>query len=398
MGRWRKIQKKLIEKSIHGEKLDIIQENISKGRVHGTIYYKKGIRYSRGILLVHAFTLNRHGMGVLAERLAEYGFFCLSIDLPSHFLNLTKFTFGELTETITEGVLLIKNHFGIRRVAVIGHSIGAIGSLFSNAGYNIDIEKNLYSIWEKLREMIYNQAILMKKDKDSSEIIALNAKIDSSYTKLKELILYSLKKGIQEHSNVACYILLALPVNVKGAIPAMSILKKLSHRWVKKVFENVWHNRLVKQFYKEGNPVGYTPENKEEYFYWGFFKTKDTSEFLNFFLNMKEPIDFLTLIEQLIKFKHKDKMVSFFEYYQKKYLLLKPKMFIYGTKDLFLKPFLPFRKKRLERFYESCGNAEIHHGAFSHVMTNNPKQRFAAVVLKNDKVTELIIRFLDRNL
>ena len=89
MSRWSKIQKELIEKTIHGEKLGIIQENISSGRIHGTIYYKKGIRPSRGILLVHGFSGNRYGMGVLAERLAEYGFFCLSIDLPSHFLNLT---------------------------------------------------------------------------------------------------------------------------------------------------------------------------------------------------------------------------------------------------------------------------------------------------------------------
>ncbi len=398
MSRWRKIQRELIEKSIHGEKLDIIQENISNGRITGTYYYKKGTRPSRGILLVHGFSGNRYGMSVLAERLAELGFFCLSIDLPSHFLNITRFTLGELSETITEGVLLIKNHFNIGRMAVIGHSIGAVGALFSNAGYNVAIEKNIYSIWEKIRTIIVDEAKLIIKSKDRNKIMELSNKIDSLYTGLKQLILYSLKKGIQEHSNVTCYVFLAPPTNCKSVIPALSLLKKLKHRTAKIVFENMYHKPAVKQIYKEGNLSGYVPENKKEYIYWQFFKTKDSAGFLDYFLNMKEPIDFLTLVEQVIKLRHKDDMISFFEYYQKKYLLSKPKLFIYGTGDFYLKPFIPSVKRRLENFYESCGNAEIHHGAFSHVMMNNPRQQLAAVAVKNDKVTEMIIRFLYKHM
>jgi esterase/lipase len=184
MGRWKKIQKELIQKALRGEKVDIVQENYSSGRVHGTIYYKKGVSSSRGILLVHGFSGNRYGMGILAERLAEYGFFCLSIDLPSHFLNLTRFTLGELSETITDGVLVLKNHFGIPRIAVIGHSMGAIGSLFSNAGYNTTIENSSFLLWEKMRLLIDEEAELIKNNKDHNKIIELTNKIDSLYTEL----------------------------------------------------------------------------------------------------------------------------------------------------------------------------------------------------------------------
>ena len=113
---------------------------------------------------------------------------------------------------------------------------------------------------------------------------------------------------------------------------------------------------------------------------------------------MKEPKDYMELIEDLAKFKEQENKINFFEYYQKKYLLAKPKIFIYGKRDLYLKPFLPFSRGRLEKFYESCGNAEIHYGNFSHVMMNDPKQQLAIIALKSDKVTKLIIQFLDKHL
>jgi hypothetical protein len=59
MDRWKTIQKQLMEKAVHGEKIDIIQEDISQNRIHGTIYYKKGITISKGILLVHGISGNR---------------------------------------------------------------------------------------------------------------------------------------------------------------------------------------------------------------------------------------------------------------------------------------------------------------------------------------------------
>jgi hypothetical protein len=397
MSKWRDIQKGLIEKSIHNEKLDIIEEDISIGRIQGTIYYKKNTTPTKGILLVHGVSRNRYSMGILAERLAEYGFFCLSIDLPSHYLNLNTFTLGELSETVTEGVLLLKTRYGMNRVAVIGHSIGAIGCLFSNAGYNIEIEQNIFSLWKKLSELIDKEEKLLLADENSSYLISINEEIKVVYSELKNLILISLKKGIQEHANVSCYVFLAPPDNCKTALPAVSLLKRLNHKWIKKIIETLFHNPQVKRIYRDGNPVGFVPENKDEYTYWQFFKTTNDAEFVKYLADMKEPADFLTLVEGLSRFQHKDDSVKFFEYYKNKYLLAKPKLFIYGMRDLFLRPFMPFAARRLEKFYESCGNAEIHRESFSHVMMNNPKQQFSTLAIDNDKVTELIIKFLDKN-
>lgn len=399
MGRWEKIQEELIKKAVHGEKSDIIQEDISRGRIYGTTYYKKGTKPVKGVLLIHGISGNRHGMAILGQRLASYGFFCLAIDLPTHFVNTTNFSVGELSETITEGVLLLKNTFSMKRVAVVGHSIGAIGALFSSAGYTIKIEKALYTLWQTLVELLEKQAKLIQaKGPEAKEVLQINTQIEALYTQLKQLILESLKKGMQEHAEVPCYILLAPPLNCKSAIPGMSILRQLPQKWAKTIFEAIFHKPAVKQIYKEGNPVGYVPEDKEGYVYWQFFKIPDSKEFLTYFMSMKEPADFLTLVEQIVKFRHKDNMVSFFQYYQKKYLLAKPKLFIYGSGDLYLKPFLPFQKKRIEQFYESCGNAEIYHGNFTHIMMDNPSQQMTAIAFKNEEVTKRIIQFLDANL
>jgi len=397
MVKWREIQKDLIEKSIHNEKSNIFEENISSGKIYGTVYYKNGTKPVRGILLVHGFSRNRYSMSILAKRLAEYGFFCLSIDMPEHFLNSTTFSMGELSETITEGVLFIKKNFGIDRISIIGHSVGAVGCLFSNAGYNIQIENNIFSMWEKLSTLIDKEEKLISADINSKDLITLNSEIELQYTKLKELILISLKKGIQEHANVSCYIFLAPPGNVKKSIPALSLLNKLNHKWKKGIFEKLLHDPQVKRIYNEGNVVGYVPENKKEYIYWQFFKIKDSSEFMEYMLNVKEPKDFLTVVEDLARFRHKDDKINFFEYYQKKYLLAKPKLFIYGKRDLFLRPFMPFASQKLEKFYESCGNAKIYYEDLSHIMMNNPKQHYSSLALDNDEVTGLIIAFLDNN-
>ncbi len=357
---------------------------------------KRKTRGSRGALLVHGFSGNRFGLGVLAQRLATCGYFCLSIDLPSHYLHLSKFTMGELSETITDAILLMGGRFGSRSITIIGHSMGAVGTLFSHAGYNLSIEKSLYSIWEQLCALIEKQAVFIRKN-DKDKVVQVQDQIDLLYGALKKQVLTALQKGVQVYSLVGSLVLLAPPVNCKSAIPGLSILSWFGHKWLKRTLEMFLHKPAVAQIYKEGNSIGYVPENKDEYFYWQFFKTRGSVEFLDYFLHMKEPIDYLTLVEQLAKFRRKDQGAGFFEYYHTKYLLSKPKLFIYGMRDLYLKPFLPFAKSRLEKFYQSCGNAEIHHGGFSHVMLNNPKQQFATVVLKNDRVPELILEFLNRS-
>lgn len=113
---------------------------------------------------------------------------------------------------------------------------------------------------------------------------------------------------------------------------------------------------------------------------------------------MKEPIDFLTLIEDIAKFRHKDGKVTFFEFYLERYFKKVPKLFVYGKRDWILRAFFRQNRMRLENFYKSCGNAEVYPGDFTHIIDENPKKYLAFIQVTNTEVTKSIIRFLDKNM
>jgi Serine hydrolase (FSH1) len=112
---------------------------------------------------------------------------------------------------------------------------------------------------------------------------------------------------------------------------------------------------------------------------------------------MKQPTDFLRLLEDLARFKHRDKSTNFFEYYLKNYIFRIPKLFIYGKWDFVLRPFALFEKNRLEKFYKSCGNAEIVSGPYGHLIPQEGTTVNPWNVIADTKITEKIIRFIDKN-
>lgn len=393
-----------------------MQRDVASGRVYGTVYYKPGVSYKRAALLVHCFSTNRYALGVLAERLVEYGIICLSIDLPSHYLNPNQMTLGEISETITDGVLYIKGVFGTQRVAVIAHSVAAVGALFANAGYNNEIEHYFDAIWKRITKLseehtaVLESSALSSRQLTESRLSEISMEFEKAYSNLKQLIYHSLVKGIKENFGVSCYIFLAAPLSVKKSYPGKLIFKNLPPKFkrivnspmAKRVIELLaLHPLAVAGGYKEGNPGKWVPKKEPEYFHSYFFKTQDSYDFLKYFFTMKEPADFFELMVKIIKFAHKDDRVNFFEYYMRKYLLPKPKLFIYGIRDLFLRPFFGSNKERLENFYREWGypdNVEIMQGSFAHVMDADPKKHGKFLAIGDIGVTERIMRFLDKNL
>ena len=398
MSRWNKIQNELIEKALKAENSSVQQRDIGTGKVYGTLYFKQGVNRSRGVLLAGGISGNRYGLGVLAQRLADLGYFCLSIDLPSHYKNPNNFTVGELSEEITEAIRLMRDSYGVKRIAVVGHSLGAIGFLFSSAGYNKLIERNLPIIWNQIVRLVETESKLIKRrNKNPKEISRNVEEIERLYVDLKRLVLNSLKNGIRSTSVVTSYVLMAPPKSMKSIFPMVKLMRTVSEKATAKLMKEFVHKPAVKQIYKEGNIVDYQPSSDKN-LKWQFFKAHDTSEFFDYFLNVTEAPDFLKLIENLSRFRTSEGKVSFFKYYQKKYILSKPKLFIYGTRDFFLRTFSPFGRRGIERFYESCGNAEIFRGNFSHLIMEDPKQQLASVGVTNQAVTKKIIKFLRNTL
>jgi pimeloyl-ACP methyl ester carboxylesterase len=299
------------------------------------------------------------------ERLAAYGFFCLSIDLPRHNLNPTPFTLGDISDTINDGLFHLKHTFGMQRVAVVGHSMGAAGTLFAMGAYTRQVEEALGVEWERLRKLAEQGAAMSK---GASYHDDLSLQLDLTYRRIKSIIYSALSERIRRGIDPECYVMVAPPRDLKRAIPGLTLLRPGISRF---------------------------PDNIIKI---GPFKEPDTNEFLKYFLNMKESGDYISLLEILGNYTSSDQKTNFFRYYLERYIRGKPKMFLYGRWDQLLRPFMPSENGRLERYYQSFGNAEVVYGNWDHWLM---KRRIFAIPeqgMQDDRVTEIIIRFLDRHM
>lgn len=382
----------------------IAEEEIQSGLVYGTAYVRKEGHIGKGILLIHGQSGNRYGLSLLANQLAVSGYFCLSIDLPSHYKNPNPLRVSVVSETILEAVALLQQRYGLQHIGIVGHSLGAVGALFASAGYTAALEESLYTIGDDLCTLLEEENNMLSSNSESlhtdndARISELHENIDKTYQSLKELIFNAMKNGLTMRMNVRCYVLLAPPRNIKSAYPGLAILRRLNRKWIKKIAEQAIHKPAVKFIEKEGNLVKYDPEEDPAYVNMQFFKTKEVYEFLEYIMAVKEPVDFLSLLEYITNLKRKEDKTNLIQYYYEKYIGGTPKLFIYGRYDMLLRPFLPFEKGRLEKMYRSCGNAEIYYGSFSHVMVEKPRQQLASVAVRNDAVLNRVTKHLDRYL
>jgi len=402
---WKKIQEEIIKRAIYhgGQEAppEIIKQDISEGKVRGTFYYRKGTPSTKGLLFVHGMFANRYSFDTLASRMAEYGYRCLSIDLPSHFMNLDDFSLGLISETITEASVLLKRSLGARRLAVIAHSMGAVGTIFSALGYTRELEANIYQLWEGMSVLLKQVSTAMQSRQNEVAVAQLMLEFEKRYVAMKQAVYASMSHSIAGLATVDCYILIAPPPNCKTAAPGLPWLRRRSAR-MRRFLISIPHNITKYVLWREGHLDYIKKESDPAFVYWQSFKTRDTAEFLRYFLSVKEPSDMLEMLEEIIKFKKGDKMKSFFEYYLSKFLKNKPKLFIYGKYDLMLRP-IKLGRGHIDKFYNSLGNdspgnTEIKYGDFSHILHTKKKKMMAGVAFKDLDTTEKMMKFLIKNL
>lgn len=418
------IQQVELDQEVSFEK--IVKEEIDIGNIKGTIF-KIGQGHRNGIVLTHGISSSRYNLLNLADVLSRLGYFVLAIDLPKHNLNQEMdLTMGSIAELIRDSVIYLRKDRGLKNVAVIGHSLGSVGTLLASVGYTSKVEREIYVLWERIRQSIekyekYSKTYGMMQSieryakyskiqpwrgnitlqdlaRDEGFMNFLN-EIAAYYKKIKEIILESLKSRDQlaPFDFVDCCVLLSTPAESKDAYIGASLLKKLPDKWIKKVWENRFHNPQVKLVMKEGNIFNYVDE-KTDATKWWYLRMENPIEFINYFTSLKEPGDFISLIKILSNFSHKDGKTSFIDYYSKKYILATPKLFIYGKWDLLLRPFMPGSRKKLEETYRAYGNVSILQGNYGHILVEKPFQRGGTVVGTNDVVLQNIINFLNKNM
>jgi patatin-like phospholipase/acyl hydrolase len=260
----------------------------------------------------------------------------------------------------------LKSQYKIKQVGVIGHSVGGVGTLFSMAGYTHSIEENLLDICHHQIVCLMALGRSLKKKSKPEIITALTKQLDLNFDNIQKLIIRATKVSMSEEAKVSCYILLAPPMNCKKAIQLVKPLNLLPHNISKPIFEHFVHKPLVQQNEDRGNPLKYTENNLPDHAHWLCFKTENSRKFLEYFMNMEEPNDYLAIIEVLASLDRDSEQQQYFKEYVNNFLKGKPKLFIYGKKDYFLLPFIPFRNNLIQKFYKSFGNAKISYGSFGH--------------------------------
>ncbi len=392
----------------------IVREEIDIGNIKGTIF-KIGQGHRNGIVLTHGISASRYNLLNLADVLSRLGYLVLAIDLPKHNINQEMdLTLGNIAELIRDSVIYLRRIRGLKNVAVIGHSLGSVGTLLAGAGYTSKVEREIYILWERIRQSIeryekYSKAYgrlrpgvenitLQDLARDEGFMNFLN-EIAAYYTKIKEIVLESLKSRDQlaPFDFVDCCVLLSMPSECKDAFTGASLLKRLPNKKIKKVWETLMHNPQIKLVMKEGNIFNYV-DKKTNATKWWYLRIENPIEFISYFTSLKEPTDFISLMNILSHFSHKDGKTSFIDYYLKKYILATPKLFIYGKWDLLLRPFMPGSRKKLEEVYRAYGNVNIIRGNYSHILMRKPFQQVGVVIGTSDVVLQNIINFLNKNM
>ena len=85
-----------------------------------------------GVLLLHGLTGSPAEMRLLGESLAEAGFTVLAVRLPGHGTipeDLERMTAGDWLSAAMDGYAVLASDARVRRIAVVGHSMGALLAL-----------------------------------------------------------------------------------------------------------------------------------------------------------------------------------------------------------------------------------------------------------------------------
>lgn len=352
------------------------------GGTAGMLYRAEG---KRAVVLAHGVFGNRYQLEPLCQCLAASGITCLSIDVPGHYRSYDELTLGATADSIASAIRYLRGHYS--RVGVITYSLGALGALFGGLGYTEKVERQLLKQWETLTKSIE------KAQKDSTAL----REFEQGYEKLKRLLYSALRTAITEHREPTCLVLVAAPLSMQRAIPGLSLLNKLPERMMRWAVRQLLHKPMRKLERQEGGTGRYEAPRGDGWLEAQMFHTQQPVEFLKYFVSLKNPIDFLRLLEAFAELRHKDGKIGFIEYHLRR-MRKRPKLFLYGRRDLLLRPFIPGTRARLDHFYQSMGNATIKHGAYTHMVSRNPKKQTGFVAVSNEGAMKDIMLFLDKHL
>jgi phage-related protein len=443
------------------------------GEIIGTIYFKNLNAIKAGVIIAMGFFGTREELNLFCKRIANQNYLVYIFNLPAHGESEAIFRLSLVSEYIFISVKNIRSKFNLRRIAVIGHSIGSVAAMMAACGYNRTAEYEIYKFAEQysnhLKKLIefekkykiiglydeiiknINKPLLWQKIKnlisEQEKLLILNNIINdlsASYLNIKLIILSSLKEQWYGGGKIDAFIFLAPPLKLQKIVPNPPFLiRRIPRNFVKKLANKFFNEPIYKFFsdsldrFTEANRKILERKGIGDLITLQFFKIYDLKDFIDYFFSIKNPVDYLGLInflseielekveeiekQELLRRREKIKRIykrdtskidselkrledtkpilSFIRAYKKRLIDEKPKLFLYGTFDLWLKPFLPKGKKKFESVFAMMGNSQvISLKRQSHFLDKEGFQTSTKKPLSNPKACTYIIDFLNKNL
>jgi len=447
----------------------------------GTLYTKKGMPAIKGLVVIHGMWGTREDLDFFDKRLADQGYYVSAINLPGHGEDLSEFNIALASEYICTAVRILRL-FGIKKVGVIGHSAGAVAALFALAGYNRNIERDVYVLFGKCLESMKNMINLENKCSLSSLCSQLKSLIkitrtrdeeklrtyiieevktfrsyatqfEECFKKIKITILEALKENRFRNQRIDSLVLLGLPLSFQGSIGfPISWIKKYPEA-LKKLLVKI-NTGLQKAQLAEEVAYRYSSADRDliksdtvtnEHIRWLFLKIRDLNALVDYFNEIKNPRDYLHLLDVLSKkelqrYGEKEKallkaqianleerkkrfgeryyengikeielaikelessppILSFIRRYKGDIVNTIPKLIVFGGLDQFSRPIFPWNRVRLRQFYNSFGRVYIVSYWFLDHFFSKRGIRFSVThMLSNPKMSEDVLKFLNKTL
>ena len=382
------------------------------------IFNKDKPRPDRALVLAHGVvTSKKESLITLGKRLASQDYLVCCIDLSSHGESRDQFRLGLITENILMAVRWFRSQ-GISKVGVIGHSLGAICTLFALCGYNQKVEIQFYKTSIELQKKIakINKELDKTKDEKYTEKTKEEIRYDlissiKEYTELKQIILDGLKNMYQSNSRIDAAVLLAAPRKCQMFLPPeISFFVKQLHNWAGGVAGRAVTQAAINKLKKRGVEDILLPKliNEKGYAQLMNIVTLDVYDLFDYAQKVKNPYDYMEAIDKLCDNTIKpDRIMGFIKYY-KQLIIKTPKLYIYGLADKILlkgvwKGMLPmFLTKgnymlELEKHYKNFGQNGIERvPGVDHSLNTEARERPAIGTLP--KLTYKIVTFLNQYL
>ncbi len=386
----------------------VVQNSPIEGIVSGLLIYNKDKpQPTRAVVLVHAVYKNKETLLTFGKKLAMLDFWVYSIDITSHGESREKLHLGRSCEYVQIATRWFRLN-GIRNVAVIGHSLGAVITLFALCGYNKRVENWFYGIMTRLIQRL--NYIIEKseqaKPEERNKVVYEMINQSKEYEVLKEVVVNAMKRMYGGQSRIDAVVLLSAPLTTQFVFPT-SVAKRLKRlpknvHWLVGKGVTKFLNWKFRRQEGKGTPVFEQVAKKGEVQVLGAVYS-DVYYTYNYAQTVKNPYDFIDLINSLcdkIQNPENPEQIEFFRYYRE---LIRdvPKLFIYGLADRWLKPLKGNNMPDLEKHYENMSKEKrreiVRYPDVVHALNKEGKDlQFESGKLP--KLTYKVVTFLNRYL